>query len=187
MICAAATLKCRARNGQYAHVDDFFERQNRLASTPLSPDEVSSLPDDELDDRIWLRLGETVGDGDAASVATLPELLRAYYATRVFEWEVMNGGLHQFFFNYPEPRMLELVLEGYRSLGLDGAAATVREVVEPIAQREAEWREALRDGRIETFMESYVETALPEYDDRIEIHDADRLAVARRDPSRFAI
>jgi Domain of unknown function (DUF4375) len=167
-------------------VPDYRETLRRHRATALSIEDIASVPDAELDGWLWTRVCDLV-DGSAASVGGLPEALRAYYATRLFEWEVMNGGLHQYFFNNPEPELLDLVLDGYRLLGLEEHATVVRELVAPLAKREALWRESLRDGTIETFMESYVESALPELDDRIELHDAERLRFVRRRPSAFAI
>ena len=150
--------------------------------------EIAATADDYmLDDRLWLRYVTLAAGTTAADVAALPEGVRAYFATRLFEWEVMNGGLHQFFFNNPDPAMLDLALEGYEYLGLGDVAALIREIVAPIAAREAEWRESLRDGRIETFMESYVESELPDFDERIEVHDAERLSFVRANPSTFAV
>lgn len=144
-------------------MSDYRETMRRWESTALTVEDIASLPDDELDDWQW-----------------------AYYATRMFEWEVMNGGLHQYFFNNPDPELLELVLDGYRVLGLDDQAIVVREVVAPLAAQEAAWTSA-RDGTIETFMAAYVESALPEFDHRIEAHDADRLRFVRAEPQSFAI
>ena len=153
----------------------------------MTAEDISSLPDDELDDWLSTRMSLVVGEPSAAAVAALPEAQRAYYATRMFEWEVMNGGLHQYFFNNPDPDLLDLVVEGYRLLSLEGQATVVREVVAPLATREAEWRESLRDGTVQSFMDAYVESALPDLDDRIEAHDADRLALVRNHAQVFAI
>jgi Domain of unknown function (DUF4375) len=167
-------------------VSSHQETLRRWQSTALRIEDIVSFPDAELDDWLWTRLCDVV-DASAASIGSLPETQRAYFATRLFEWEVMNGGLHQYFFNHPEPELLDLVLDGYRLLGLEHQATVVRELVAPLAKREASWRDSLRDGTIETFMESYVESALPEFDDRIEEHDAERLRFVRSRPYAFAI
>jgi hypothetical protein len=57
----------------------------------------------------------------------------------------------------------------------------------PVGLGVAELRDSLRDGTIETFMASYVESALPEFDDRIEAHDAERIRFVRSQPDAFAI
>jgi hypothetical protein len=166
---------------------DHRETRRRWESTALTVQDIASLPDAELDDWLWTRLCRVIGDGSAASIAALPQPQQAYFATRLFEWEVMNGGLHQYFFNNPEPELLALVLDGYRLLGLDDQATVVREVIAPLADREAGWRDLLRDATIETFMASYVESPLPAFDDRIEAHDADRIRLVRSQPDAFAI
>lgn len=63
----------------------------------------------------------------------------------------------------------------------------VREVVGPLAEREAGRRDSLGGGTIETFLASYVDSALPEFDDRIEAHDAERIRFVRSQPDAFAI
>jgi hypothetical protein len=166
---------------------NYEERLRRWEFTALTAEDISSLPDEELDDWLSIRMSLVVGVPSAAAVAALPEARRAYYATRMFEWDVMNGGLHQYLFNNPDPDLLDLVVEGYRSLDLESQATVVLEIVAPLAAREAEWRESLRDGTVQTFMESYVESALPDFDDRIETHDADRLDFVRSHAQIFAI
>ena len=166
---------------------DHRETTRRWESTALTVQDIASLPDAELDDWLWTRLCRVVGASPAASIGALPQPQQAYFATRLFEWEVMNGGLHQYFFNNPEPELLDLVLDGYRLLGLDDQASVIRDVVSPLAEREAGWRDSLRDGTIETFMVSYVESALPAFDDRIEAHDAERIRFVRSQPDAFAI
>jgi Domain of unknown function (DUF4375) len=168
-------------------MSDHRETTRRWESTALTVQDIAALPDAELDGWLWTRLCHVTGDGSAASIGALPKPQQAYFATRLFEWEVGNGGLHQYFFNNPEPELLDLVLDGYRLLGLDDQATVVREVIAPLADREGGWRDSLRDGTIETFMASYVESALPEFDDRIEEHDAERIRFVRSQPDAFAI
>jgi Domain of unknown function (DUF4375) len=176
-----------ARRGQSACMPDYRATRRRWESTALTVRDIVSIPDAELDDWLWTRLCRVVGAGSAASIGALPQPQQAYFATRLFEWEVMNGGFHQYFFNNPEPELLDLVLDGYRLLGLEDQATVVREVVAPLAEREAGWRDSLRGGTIETFMVSYVDSALPEFDDRVEAHDAERIRFVRSQPDAFAI
>lgn len=106
-------------NGQSACMPDHRATTRRRESIALTVQDIASLPDAELDDWLWTRLCRVVGAGSAASIGALPQPQQAYFATRLFEWEVMNGGLHQYFFNNPEPELLDLVLDGYRLLGLE--------------------------------------------------------------------
>lgn len=152
----------------------------------VSVDEIERLPNEDLDDRVWSRLASLVDYFDAAQLQGQDPDVAAYLSTRVFEWEVGNGGLHQYFFNFRDPDHLAAVLQGYSRLHLEEARRVVEEVVAPIASEEAAWREALRDGSIETFFGSYVESRLPEYDDRIEFHDNERIELVRAHPAKFA-
>jgi hypothetical protein len=167
-------------------VDEFFESARRMESTPLTVERIAVLDDENLDDWVWSRWATYADTWDPESLAALPEGVCAYLATRLFEWEVGNGGLHQYFFNYPSPELLDLVLDGYSFLGLDDARAVVATVVEPVAAREQEWRESLRDGSIETFFASYPASNLPEHDDRIEFHDTERIRYVRANATLFA-
>lgn len=150
----------------------------------LTETDIASLDDIELDDRVWARLSSRVDPGDPDALMALPPGVRAYLATRLFEWEVGNGGLHQYFFNYPSPDLLALVLDGYSCLGLHDARRVVEELV-PVAETEGAWRESLRDGTIEGFFGSYPESRLPSYDDRIGYHDDVRVRYVRAHPELF--
>lgn len=50
---------------------------------------------------------------------------------------------------------------------------------------EAEWRESLRDGRIETSFDSYGSSELEALDLRIEVFDHVRVALIRTRPDSF--
>jgi hypothetical protein len=62
----------------------------------------------------------------------------------------------------------------------------VADDVAPIVEREREWREALRDSSIDTFANSYADTELTQFDERIELHDAERIRYVRANPTLFA-
>jgi len=55
-----------------------------------------------------------------------------------------------------------------------------------VAQREAEWRASLRDGRVETFLDAYTDTQLNQFDQQIVEHDDVRLALVRANAEMFA-
>ena len=158
----------------------------RSPSGPTTVDELMSLPPTELDDRVWLRLTDEVEFTTPERLRAESDDVRSYLATRLFEWEIGNGGLHQYFFNHPDPELLQVVLDGYSHLGLHHVRELVEEAVAPIAAREAEWRESLRDGRIETFLDSYDGTGLEAYDHQIGFHDHVRVAMVRDRPENFS-
>jgi hypothetical protein len=167
-------------------MEDFFEAMQQMQTTPLTPELVAELPDERLDDWVWARCATFADPCDYETLAPLQEGVRAYVVTRLFEWEVGNGGLHQYFFNHPSTDLLGLVLDGYAYLGLETARRIVEEDVAPIAEREREWRESLRDSSIETFANSYADTELTQFDERIELHDAERIRYVRANPTLFA-
>lgn len=76
-----------------------------------------------------------------------------------------------------------MVLDGYTRLGLTEARHVIEEVVAPLAAAESAWRSSLRDGTIETFFDSYPASRLPDDDDRIELHDAERVRLVRTTPA----
>ena len=157
-----------------------------MRETPLTVEEIATLPDEALGDRVWLRSVAYADTGDPESLLRLHAGVRAYLATHLFEWQVGNGGLHQYFFNFPSPQLLQVVLDGYSFLGLDDVRALLDVAVHPLAAREQEWRESLRDGRIETFFGSYPETQLSQFDNQVGFHDKQRIAYVRGHPELFA-
>ena len=166
--------------------DDFAARVRAQRETPLTVEEISSLDGDQLDDRVWMRTAHVVDISDLAVLAKQHPLVRAYITTRMFEWEIGNGGLHQWFFNHQRPEELALVLEGYDTLGRTEVRVLLEELVAPIAADEDEWRESLRNGRLETFFDSYPETDLAQLDEQVGWHDEERFAILRANPELFA-
>ena len=163
---------------------DWFTEIERKRDMPLESSEIGGLSDSDLDDRVWLRWAIDVAD--VPTLRGYDPAVRAYLATRLFEWEIGNGGLHQYFFNYPSPDLLSVVLEGYAFFGLDEVRDLVETSVQPIAAREQEWRESLRDGTIETFFDSYPETDFNDLDEQVGFHDEVRVAYIRANPELFA-
>ena len=154
---------------------------------PLAAGFIGSLDDRVLDEHLWNRTCRLAPSGAGEDVATMPAGARAFHATRLFEWEVGNGGLHQFFFNHPEPEIIEAVAEGYEVFGVPESARVIRDLVAPLAARESEWRESLRDGRIETFFDSYPQSQLDQFGGRVGRHDIERLAYVQANPESFTI
>lgn len=166
--------------------DDFARRLRVERETPLTVDETASLDGERLDDRVWVRTAYVVDIADPAAIAAQHPLVRAYITTRMFEWEIGNGGLHQWFFNHSRPEELRLVLEGYDTLGRPQVRRLIEESIAPVAADEAEWRSGLHDGRIETFFNSYPETDLSRFDEQVGWHDEERFAILREHPELFA-
>ena len=64
----------------------------------MSHEELAALDDSELNDWAWVNNSPWLDELDE-----LEEGRHAYLAVALFEFEVGNGGLHQYFFNNPSP------------------------------------------------------------------------------------
>ena len=83
----------------------------------LEQDETSPLNDDELDHRLWLVLFERISTPKDLHQFRQP--VAVYYASRLMQFEVGNGGFAQAAFNIPE--WFELAAAAYDSLGKNKA------------------------------------------------------------------
>jgi hypothetical protein len=153
----------------------FRDTQRTQEHTPV--DVSGTSDDDELDDHLWTRLGARTGD-DPKVVASLSDDLRAYYATRLFEWECASGGITGFLdtASWIAPH----VADGYRYLDLPEAAAAF----------EALWSSATAQRLIADDSFEPTDALIAELDalaEAIGTHDHDRVALARRHPEVFSI
>src|SRR5262245_31225978 len=95
-----------------------FQWFRQETAKPLTVEMIASYSDSELDDHTLARLARRADLTRAAEVESLPPLVQAWLVTRVFEWEVGNGGLNRYFLNFEDrPWFLALVLRGYDVLG----------------------------------------------------------------------
>jgi hypothetical protein len=118
---------------------------DRVNAIPLTVEEIEWLPSEDLFDRVLGRVF-TVVDGDPAALRRCDPRLRAWYLLRLFEGDVMNGGLHQFFCNNEDEEGWALVVEAYRYLGLAEMAGALDEVILPIAREERPLRAAVANS-----------------------------------------
>jgi hypothetical protein len=97
-----------------------IQSTRQMSETPVTTAMIAELPEAKLDDHVWLRLHSRVDVGSRGDIEALHPLVRAYHVTRMFDWEVGNGGLRQYFLNFENrPWFLPLVLDRYTTLGLD--------------------------------------------------------------------
>jgi hypothetical protein len=145
----------------------FFDRQRPWERTP---------DDDVLDDHLWVRLGARTGD-DPDTVASLSDVMRAYYATRLFEWECGSGGVTGFL--ETAALIAPHVAEGYRYLELPDAAVAFEALwSSPTLQRKTDDSYEATDADVAEH-ESLAEA--------VGSHDHERVALARRHPEVFSI
>ena len=90
-----------------------FQLENRSPAEVMALDEAGELDDDALDDGLWMALlGAGVSD---ETLASYPAGVRMFYATRLVEWEIGNGGFSQALENARQ--CLEEAIAGYEMLG----------------------------------------------------------------------
>jgi hypothetical protein len=90
-----------------------FELENRSPAEVMALDEAGELDDEALDDGLWMAL---LGAGvSSETLSSHPAGVRMFYATRLVEWEVGNGGFSQALENARE--CLEEAIAGYEMLG----------------------------------------------------------------------
>jgi hypothetical protein len=78
----------------------------------LEDDLESQIADGELDDAVWLDLSKEITVPSELQRFELP--VTVYFASRLLQWEVGNGGYAQAAINVPE--WFELAALGYRKL-----------------------------------------------------------------------
>jgi hypothetical protein len=163
----------------------FMRSIRRMSEKPVTAAMIAELPDSELDDRVWLRLCRVNTDSQD-DVEALHPLVRAYLVTRLFDWEVGNGGVRQYFLNFENRRwFLPLVLDGYTTLGLDDQRRVIEERIVPVAYTAKERRIRSRD-RVDFFGPRRKKSQLDELNDLIGEHDDVRVALIRANPELFA-
>jgi hypothetical protein len=158
----------------------------QMSETPVTAAMIAELPDSELDDHVWLRLSSRAGTDSRDDIEALHPLVRTYFVTRMFDWEVGNGGLRQYFLNFEDrPWFLPLVLDGYTALGLDDQRRVIEERIVPVACSTEERRIRSQD-RIDFGRYPLKKSRLDELNDLIGEHDDVRVALIRANPGLFA-
>lgn len=164
----------------------FMQATRHMSETPVTAAMIAGLPDSELDDHVWLRLCSRVRTDSRGDIEALHPLVRAYLVTRMFDWEVGNGGLRQYFLNFGDrPWFLPLVLDGYTALGLDDQRGVIEERIIPVAWS-AEGRRIRSQHRIDLGRRPLAKSRLDELSGLVGEHDAVRVALIRANPGLFA-
>jgi uncharacterized protein DUF4375 len=118
---------------------------------------------EDFDDALWGVVSEYA---DISSIVDLPEPVRVYFATRLVEWDVGNGGFAQAAMNYLD--VFEHVAKGFESLGKPDIAALIRAAAEVAESEQANIDEA-RAGGVEGAFEYFREgDAFDAFDKRLD-------------------
>jgi hypothetical protein len=96
----------------------------------LTENELYATPDADLVQRVVRSVLEFVGDVGAAEddyelVRLSPKSAQFFWAMRLLESEVNNGGFEQYFWN-SSCTLVDVALEAYRAIGADGYAQLVQ-------------------------------------------------------------
>ena len=118
-----------------------------------------------FDDELWLALCDVVNHRDQESFSALPTAVRHYFASRLVECEVGNGGFAQAAFNVPH--LFAEAREGYAALDLPGAVDLIATAERLIAEGHAKFS-ADPEGDIGELFEEFAESALADLDARTE-------------------
>ncbi len=117
----------------------------------------------EFDDELWGVVADAV---DIDSIGELPEPVRVYFATRLVEWDVGNGGFAQAAMNYAG--VFEHAALGFLALGKPDIAALIRAAA-LVAESEKASIDEARDGGVEGAFEYFAESdAFDEFDQRLD-------------------
>jgi hypothetical protein len=122
-----------------------FEFEGKFESVRelLERDAREPLPDEELDDQLWLLLTKRIES--PRDLRGLPPEIGIYFASRYLQWEVGNGGFAQAASNIPE--WFALAETGYGALGQPASAALIKEARMLLSDNEHELAE--REAQLE--------------------------------------
>lgn len=158
-------------------MEGFLRRSRQLSETPLDVTVYGEHEDSKLDDHAWLRTLRLVPGATPGEAAMLPADVRAYYVTRLFEWENQSGGPDAFFLHYGD--LAPLVADGYRHLGLEGPAEAFEELLaNPVTAR-------LRDDPHFTPTDAEFDE-IDSLTTAVGLHDAVRIDLIRSRPDSFS-
>ncbi len=152
----------------------------------LKADEKSPIADDDLDGAVWLALCKKIRTPN--DLQRFPFPVTVYYASRLLQWEVGNGGFAQAAFNVPE--WFELAAVGYHFLGKTEAESIILEVKRLLPENEEAVRQ-LRTSEIE-WEDYFVDHDFSVYDERAYASDeweidTERIAYVRANRQAFMI
>ncbi len=117
----------------------------------------------DFDDALW---GVVAPSIHVDSLDDLPEPVRVYFATRLVEWDVCNGGFAQAAMNYLG--VFEHAAAEFESLGKPAIAALIREAA-VVAESEKSNIDEAREGGVEGAFEYFAESgAFDEFDNRLD-------------------
>ena len=120
---------------------------------------------EDFDDALWIALCTRVNFDSPEAILQFPEAIGVYFATRLLEWEVGNGGFAQAAMNFPG--WFELAAKGNQALGKPQLAAFIRSAGKLAADESKNIDAAHKDG-LEGAFEYFREGTFDTFDDQLE-------------------
>jgi len=151
-------------------VDDV---QNGLVHKTLTPEILSKVKDDKLEQVILYNIAARIADdGDELGIVkSLTPGQRAIYVTMIVEGEVDNGGFNQFYYN-PSGQFAGMMEDAFKIIEAHQYADLARQA-NTIYAGIKEDLEKYRNGTTESFSESYDNNPLNDLDDKFYSLDED--------------
>jgi Domain of unknown function (DUF4375) len=98
---------------------DTGKASHRQVADVIAADQAKPMHDSDFDDALWLALSGRIHS--ATDLAQYPAGVRMYFATRMVEWEIGNGGFEQVFENGVD-EYFPAAKAGYSLLGDEASA-----------------------------------------------------------------
>ncbi len=130
----------------------------------MEADESGKLSNADFDDDLWLHICK-LGVETPANLDRFDKAVLVYYASRLLEWEVGNGGFAQAAYNIPD--WFASAAWAYRQLGLEQAASLIDRAELLLNQGEARGQkfDAVEIGDL---FQQFAESELAELDDLLD-------------------
>jgi hypothetical protein len=159
-------------------VDEF---NNRKIYKKLTPEIITTIPDDKLEQAIMDNIDTYFENGEHYTLNKISKLTKgqqAVFSTWWLEAEVNNGGFNQFYFN-SSGQYAEMAEIGFKTIGAEKfSELTLR--ANNIFTENKERLEEFDDGTMESFSESYKDNPLNDLDTEFyKLYDSENISDLR--------
>jgi hypothetical protein len=159
-------------------VDEF---NNRKIYKKLTPEIITTIPDDKLEQAIMDNIDTYFENGEHYTLDKISKLTKgqqAVFSTWWLEAEVNNGGFNQFYFN-SSGQYAEMAEIGFKTIGAEKfSELTLR--ANNIFTENKERLEEFDDGTMESFSESYKDNPLNDLDTEFyKLYDSENISDLR--------
>ncbi|MRW84767.1 DUF4375 domain-containing protein [Pseudoduganella sp. FT26W] len=141
-------------------------RPPRPTLTEISAEALSVLSGEDLDLAVYEYVERQLSNSTdrLAALRLLPRGLQLFYLSFIVEVEVMNGGLHQFFWNLSFD-MAELIVPALRELQAREAADIFEQAVIVAVEESPTYRERKKGDGFAAYAESNAKSELSKFND----------------------